>query len=139
VDIQELNRQVVEQFRANGGRMVEGPLAGAPLLLLSTTGAKSGEPRLNPLAYLRDGDRLVIIASYAGAPSSPPWYHNLRAHPEVGVEVGTEKFRARASVVPEPERTRLYARMADIMPVFADYAKRTSRVIPVIALTRIPG
>jgi len=135
MDLQAMNKAVVEEFRANGGK-VGGNFEGAPLLLLTTKGARSGTPRLNPLAYVRDGERYVIIASFAGAPHNPPWFHNLVKHPDVEIEVGTERFRARAEVLGEPERTRLYAKMASVMPVFNEYAAKTSRTIPVVALTR---
>jgi deazaflavin-dependent oxidoreductase (nitroreductase family) len=134
-DVKSFNEQVIEEFRANGG-VVGGPMEGMPLLLLHTVGAKSGQPRVNPLAYLEDGDRLVIIASFAGAPKHPPWYHNLVANPEVTVEVGTEKYEALATVVGEPERTELYGKVAAAMPVFDEYQSRTERVIPVVVLTR---
>ena len=134
MDMQEFNRSVIEEFRANGGK-VGGAFAGAQLLLLHTVGAKSGQPRVNPLAYLDDDGRYIIIASYAGAPHNPPWYHNLRAHPDVRVEVGERSIQARAEVVEEPERTRLYARMAQAMPAFDEYRSKTDRAIPVIALT----
>lgn len=135
MDIREMNENVIDEFRKNGGK-VGGAMAGAPLLLLTTVGAKSGQARVNPLAYLVDGDRYVIIASYAGSPTNPPWYHNLLAHPRVTVEVGKEKFQADAAVVPEPERTRLYRKMASMMPTFDDYQKKTTRTIPVIALEK---
>lgn len=111
-------------------------MEGMPLLLLHTVGAKSGQARVNPLAYLSDGDRFVVIASFAGAPNHPPWYHNLVANPEVVVEVGTEKLEAVATVAEEPERTELYAKMAAAMPVFDEYQARTDRVIPVVVLNR---
>lgn len=135
MDLQAFNRSIIEEFRANAGK-VGGQFAGAPLLLLTTTGAKSGAKRVNPLAYLADGDRYVIIASYAGADSNPPWYHNLVAHPDVTVEVGAETFAARAEVVREPERTRLYGKMEAVMPAFTEYRQKTKRTIPVIALRR---
>lgn len=135
MDLQAMNKAVVEEFRANGGK-VGGNFEGAPLLLLTTKGARSGTPRLNPLAYVRDGEHYVIIASFAGAPHNPPWFHNLVKHPDVEVEVGAERFRARAEVLGEPDRTRLYAKMASVMPVFNDYAAKTTRTIPVIALAR---
>ena len=131
----EFNQSIIDEFRSNDG-VVGGPFEGASLLLLGTIGAKSGLPRTNPLAYLREGDRLIVIASYAGAPVNPPWYYNLLANPEVSVEVGTEKFTAIASVVDEPDRSALYARMAQKMPAFQEYEAKTSRVIPVVALTR---
>ena len=136
MDTQAFNKAIIDEFRANNG-VVGGQFAGAPLLLLSTTGAKSGLARVNPLVYLADDDRQVIIASFAGAPTSPPWYHNLLANPEVGVEMGSENFKASAGVLDEPERTELYAKMVEIMPVFSEYQSKTTRVIPVIALTRL--
>jgi deazaflavin-dependent oxidoreductase (nitroreductase family) len=135
MDLAAFNRSIIEEFRANAGK-VGGQFAGAPLLLLTTTGAKSGATRVNPLAYLADGDRYVIIASYAGADSNPPWYHNLVAHPVVTVEVGTETFEAHAEVLREPERTRLYGKMEAVMPAFTEYRQKTKRTIPVIALRR---
>ncbi|WP_158887060.1 nitroreductase family deazaflavin-dependent oxidoreductase [Amycolatopsis anabasis] len=127
------NQQIIEEFRANGGK-VGGPFEGATLLLLTTTGAKSGERRVSPVAYLRDGDRLVIIASYAGSPKNPAWYHNLKANPEVTVEIGTETHQAVATEVTGAERDRLYAAMVEVMPGFAEYQEKTTRVIPVITL-----
>ncbi len=134
--MQEFNKSIIDEFRKNDG-VVGGQFAGARLLLLSTTGAKTGLARVNPLAYLADGDRHVIIASYAGAPNNPPWYYNLLANPEVSVEVGSERFTARADVLDEPERTELFSRMVEMMPVFSEYQSKTARVIPVVALTRL--
>ena len=131
-DFEAWNRQVIEEFHANGGK-VNG---GNSLLLLRTTGARSGKQRVNPLAYTTDGDRLVIIASKGGTPTNPDWYHNIVAHPDVTVEVGTETFEARATVVEGPERDELYAKQAAIMPNFAEYQAKTTRKIPVIVLTR---
>jgi len=136
VDIQDFNRTIIEEFRANGGK-VGGQFEGAPLLLLTTTGARSGLSRTNPLAYLEDEGRYIIIASYAGAPTSPPWYHNLVANPDVEVEVGDERFSARAEVVDEPGRSELYQQMEGVMSAFTEYRNKTTRTIPVIALTRI--
>jgi deazaflavin-dependent oxidoreductase (nitroreductase family) len=130
------NTAIIQEFRANAGK-VGGQFAGRTLLILHTIGAKSGQERINPVAYVTDGDRLVIIASKGGAPSNPDWYHNIVANPQVTVEVGTEQFAARASISTEPERTRLYNKMAEMMPGFAEYQKKTTRVIPVIILT--PG
>jgi deazaflavin-dependent oxidoreductase (nitroreductase family) len=135
MDIQEFNNAIIEEFRANGGK-VGGQFEGAPLLLLTTTGAKTGLSRTNPLVYLAVGDRQVIVASYAGAPTNPPWYHNLIANPDVGVEVGAERFDARAEVVDEPERSELYEKMVAVMPIFSEYQSKTTRTIPVIALRR---
>ncbi len=136
MDIKEMNRQIIEEFRANGGK-VGGMFAGAPMLLLTTKGAKSGETRVNPLVYLEDAGRTVIIASYAGAPTNPPWYHNLIANPAVTVEVGTQTLKVRGEVVPEPERSRLYKKMESMMPAFTEYRQKTKRTIPVIALRRV--
>ena len=132
----ERNMGIINEFRANAGK-VGGHFEGRSLLLLHTIGAKSGEERINPVACVRDGDCLVIIASKGGAPTNPDWYYNLLAHPLVTVETGTEKFRARATVATEPERSRLYNQMAAMMPGFAEYQQKTTRVIPVILLTRV--
>jgi deazaflavin-dependent oxidoreductase (nitroreductase family) len=129
------NMAIINEFRANGGK-VGGPFAGKTLLILHTTGAKSGQEHINPVAYITDGDRFVIIASKGGAPSNPDWYYNIKANPQITVEVGTEQFSARASIASEPERTRLYNKMIEMMPGFAEYQKKTTRVIPVILLIR---
>lgn len=129
------NSKIIEEFRANGGK-VGGPFEGGTLLLLTTTGAKSGKQRVNPLAYLPDGERYVIFASKAGAPTNPDWYYNLVAHPQVTLEVGTEQFEATATEVTGGERDQLYARIVERMPGFGDYEKKTTRKIPVIALER---
>lgn len=129
------NEQIIDEFRANGGK-VGGPFEGAPMVLLTTTGAKSGRARTTPLVYTSDGDRLVIIASAAGADKHPAWFHNLVARPGVTLEVGTERYPARARVVEEPERSRLYAQMAALMPGFNAYQEKTSRTIPVVILER---
>lgn len=129
------NKKIIEEFRANEGK-VGAPFENTPLLLVHTTGAKSGEHRINPLAYITDDERYVIIASKGGAPSNPDWYYNVVANPEVSVEVGAEKFDAVASVAEEPERTELYAKMAAKNPGFNEYKTKTTRTIPVITLTR---
>ncbi len=134
--IRDRNQGIIDEFRANGGK-VGGRFAGRTLLLLHTVGAKSGQERINPVAYVKDGNRFVIIASKGGAPSNPDWYYNLLAHPLVTAEVGTEQFKARAAVTSEPERTRLYDKMVEMMPGFAEYRKKTTRVIPVITLTPV--
>lgn len=131
------NKAIIDEFRANGGK-VGGHFAGASLLLLHTIGAKSGLERINPLAYTMDGDQYVVIASKAGAPSNPDWYYNVAAHPLVTVEVGTEQFRAQAVIAQEPERTRLFDQMAAARPGFLEYQQKTTRILPVIVLTRIP-
>jgi deazaflavin-dependent oxidoreductase (nitroreductase family) len=131
----ERNKKIIDEFRANDGK-VGGPFEGKTLLLLHTKGAKSQQERVNPVACIKDGDRLAVIASKGGAPTNPDWYYNVVANPQVSVEVGTEKFDARASVAEEPERTRLYNKMVEMMPGFDDYRRKTTRVIPVIVLTR---
>ena len=130
------NKVIIEEFRANDGK-VGGHFKNTPLLLLHTTGAKSGQPRLNPTAYISDGDRLVIVASKGGAPTNPDWYYNLVANPQVSVEVGSEHFKALAMVTEEPERSELFEKMAAKNPGFAEYPRKTSRVIPVVTLTRM--
>ena len=127
----ERNDKVIEQFRAQAGNVGAGK---TPHLLLTTTGAKSGLPRVNPLHYSTDGDRFVVVASKGGFATHPDWYFNLVAHPEVTVEVGAERFRARASVAEGAERERLYSEHAALLPHFADFPKRTKRQIPVILL-----
>ncbi|MBK4346039.1 nitroreductase/quinone reductase family protein [Lacisediminihabitans changchengi] len=133
------NDSVITEFRANNG-VVGGPFAGAHLLLLTTTGAKTGEPRVSPvMPSVRDG-RLYIVASKAGADTSPAWFHNLVAHPEVFVELatddGVETYDARAVVLDRSERDRIYASIAATNPAFAGYQEKTDRVIPVVELVR---
>ncbi len=132
-DLHERNARIIEEFRANDGK-VGGPFEGATMLLLHTKGAKSGLPRVNPLVYLPDGERYVIIASKGGAPEDPQWYRNLLADPNVEIEVDTRRFPVRATVITGPERDVLYARQVERRPAFAEYEKRTTRTIPVIAL-----
>jgi deazaflavin-dependent oxidoreductase (nitroreductase family) len=134
-DYNAFNRQLIEEFRANGGK-VGGMFAGAPLLLLTTTGARSGQPRIAPLAYTSDNGHLVVIASKGGAPTHPDWFHNLRANPEVTVEVGKETFPARATIPEGAERQRLFEQMAAQMPNFAEYQRNTTRKLPVVVLER---
>jgi len=129
------NTQIIAEFRANGGK-VGGQFDGAPVLLLTTTGAKSGKQRLTPMMYLADGERLMVFASKAGAPTNPDWYHNLIANPTVFLEVGTESFPATATPLQGAERDEMYARQAALYPGFAEYERQTTRVIPVVALTR---
>jgi len=130
------NKQIIEEFRANDGK-VGGNFANTTLLLLHTTGAKSGKEHVNPLVTFKDDGRLVIVASKGGAPSHPDWYYNILANPVVGVEYGTEEFQARASVTEEPERTELYERMEDELASFSEYKKKAGRVIPVLTLSRL--
>lgn len=129
------NEQLVEEFRATGGK-VTGTFEGAPLIVLTTTGARSGATRVNPLVYTRDGEDYVIIASKGGAPESPAWYHNLLANPHATAEVGTEKFAVTARVAEGEERDRLYEAQAALMPNFAEYQRKTTRRIPVVVLHR---
>ena len=131
------NQAIIDEFRANNGK-VGGYFEGANMLLLHSTGAKTGQARTNPVIYVTDGDRLVIIASKGGAPSNPDWYYNLLANPLVTVELGNEQFQARATpVTDEPERSRLYARMVEHRPDFAEYERKTSRKIPAVILERV--
>jgi deazaflavin-dependent oxidoreductase (nitroreductase family) len=132
----ERNKKIIDEFRANGGR-VGGRFEGRTLLLLHNKGAKSGQERINPVAYVKDGERWVVIASKGGSPTHPDWYFNVVAYPLVTIEVGTETFQARAAVSKEPERTRLYDKMVAMMPAFDDYRHKTTREIPVIVLTPV--
>ena len=132
----ERNRSIIDEFRSNGGR-VGGSFEGRPVLLLGTTGAKTGLRRVNPVMYLADGDRWLVFASRGGNPKNPDWYHNLVANPSVTIEVGTETLEGRAKVITGEERDRLYAKQAETYPQFAEYEQRTSRIIPVIALSRV--
>lgn len=134
--LNERNAAIIDEFRANAGH-VGGPYADRSLLLLHTIGAKTGQKRVNPVVYITDGDRFVILASKAGAPTNPDWYHNLLAHPLVTVEVGAEQFQVKATVSIEPERGRLFNKMVEASPGFADYQRKTTRLIPVIVLTRV--
>jgi deazaflavin-dependent oxidoreductase (nitroreductase family) len=134
--IDQLNQSVIKEFRANQGE-VGGPMEGMPILLLTMTGAKTGRTLVRPLCYSRDGDRIVIIASYGGALRNPPWYHNLVANPVVTVEVGTEKFKARVTQVSGTERERLFDAQSKLMPFFTDYQNKTKRQIPVLTMTKI--
>lgn len=132
-DASEFNRKVIEEFRANDGK-VGGPFEGAPVLLLTSTGAKSGERRTTPVVYQPDGDRMVIFASKAGAPENPAWFHNLRANPSATVEVGSDTVEVQAVVTEGDERERLFSKQKQLMPQFADYEQKTARQIPVVAL-----
>jgi deazaflavin-dependent oxidoreductase (nitroreductase family) len=129
------NAGIIEEFRANKGK-VGGMFEGTPILLLHHTGARSGQVRVNPLAYQADGDHWIVFASKGGAPSNPDWYHNLKANPQARVEVGTDTFDVRARVAEDDERERLWSRQKQLMPGFADYEQKTTRKIPVIVLER---
>jgi deazaflavin-dependent oxidoreductase (nitroreductase family) len=131
----DFNRAIIEEFRANGGR-VGGAFEGSPILLLTSVGARSGLPRTTPVVYLEDADRMVIFASKGGAPTNPGWYHNLLANPSATVEVGSDTLEVKARVTSGEERARLFERQAERFPQFAEYARKTTRQIPVIALER---
>lgn len=133
--INEFNRSVIEEFRANDGR-VGGPFDGAPLLILHTTGAKSGKERLAPIVYQPVGDTWVVFGSKAGAPTHPDWFHNLRANPEASIEVGADTVEVTARVATGNERDQIWAKQKELMPGFADYERATAREIPVIVLER---
>lgn len=130
----DFNARIIDEFRANAGK-VGGPFEDGDLLLLHTTGARSGEERVNPLAYARQRDTYLVVGSAAGADRDPAWVHNVVAHPQVEAEVGTNTLALTASVVRGPERRRLYDKMIDLMPGFAVYETQTTREIPVIVLT----
>ena len=132
----EFNQRVINEFRGNQGK-VGGQMAGLPLLLLTTTGAKTGRALTKPLAYTKDGDRIFVIASFAGSPTNPAWFNNLVANPTVTVEVGSERFQARALVTTGEERQRLFNTQADKISIFHDYQKKTTRQIPVVVFERI--
>lgn len=131
----DYNVQIIAEFRKNHGK-VGGPFEGAPLLLLHTIGRHSGKPRINPMMYLKDGERYLVIASKGGAPTNPDWYLNLKAHPDVKIEVGDDTINVQAKEVTGHEHDSLYKRQAALYPAFADYQRRTKRIIPVIALTK---
>ena len=134
--LNDYNAKLIDEFRANDGK-IHGDFANAPIVLITHTGAKSGKPRTNPIAYTRDGDNVVIIASKGGAPTNPAWYHNIVANPEVTVELPGETYQARARVAAGDERDRLFAAQAAIMPNFQAYQDKTTRQLPVIVLERI--
>ena len=130
--INAFNKSIADEFRANGGK-VGGQFADADLLLLTTTGAKSGQQRVSPLAYFRVDGRLIIIGSFAGSPVNPAWVHNLRANPQAHVEVGTDAFDVTARELPAAEREELFPKVTAVAPGFAEYQSKTSRVIPLFS------
>jgi deazaflavin-dependent oxidoreductase (nitroreductase family) len=135
-EVSDWNDKIIDEFHAKGGRNV-GPF-GDRLLLLTTRGAKSGRRHTTPLAFTRDGDHYVVIASKGGAPHHPAWYHNLVKNPEAEVEVGSESFAVHATPLPSgPERDRLYEQHAQVMPGFRTYQEKTARIIPAVLLDRI--
>ena len=133
--LSEFNRNIVAEFRANNGK-VGGPFEGGTLLLLHTVGAKSRQPRLSPLAYLEIDGKVLIVGSYAGAPSNPAWVHNLRANPKAHIEVGADAYDVTARELPAPERDAAYPKIIEKAPVFAEYQAKTSRAIPLFELVR---
>jgi deazaflavin-dependent oxidoreductase (nitroreductase family) len=132
----DFNAAIIDEFRANGGK-VGGQFEGAPMVLLHTTGARSGTERVNPLVYQADGDRIAIFGSKGGAPTHPAWFHNLVANPDVTVELGPDTVPMRARVAEGEERERIWTRQKQVMPGFADYEANTTRVIPVVILERV--
>lgn len=132
-DPNDWNAGIIAEFRKNHGK-AGGYFKDAPLLLLHHTGARSGKPRINPMMYLKDGDRYLVFASKGGADTNPDWYYNMKAHPDVQIEVGDETIDARAEEITGPERDALYKRQASIYPTFAQYQQKTKRTIPIIAL-----
>ena len=133
----DFTQKLIDELRSHGGQVTTGPMAGRPLMILTTRGARSGEERTAVVTYTRDGDRYVIAASKSGAPTNPDWFHNLQANPEVSVEAGGEAFTARATVTTGEERDRLWEQHAHERPEFREYPKITDRVIPMILLDRI--
>ena len=129
------NDRIIAEFRANAGK-VGAPFEGAPMVLLTSKGAKSGRPHTTPLVYLEDAGRIYVFGSMGGAPKHPAWYHNLVANPDATVEVGTESYAVKAVVTSGEERDRLFGKQASLLPQFGEYQKRTTRTIPVVALER---
>jgi deazaflavin-dependent oxidoreductase (nitroreductase family) len=134
-DLKAFNAGIVDEFRANGGK-VGGQFEGGDLLLLHTIGAKSGQQRLSPLAYMTIDDKMIIVGSYAGADVDPAWVHNLRANPRAHIEVGSTDYDVVARELPPAERDALYPKIVERTPVFAEYQAKTSRVIPLFELQR---
>ncbi|HKN95889.1 MAG TPA: nitroreductase family deazaflavin-dependent oxidoreductase [Pseudonocardiaceae bacterium] len=132
----EFNQGIIAEFRANEGR-VGGMFEGMPIALVHHVGARSGIERVAPLAYLADGDRLFVFASKGGADENPAWYHNLVANPKTTVEIGTETFDVVAKVLTGAERDAIYAKQAAAYPGFAEYQRKTKRIIPVVELERV--
>jgi deazaflavin-dependent oxidoreductase (nitroreductase family) len=129
------NEQIIAEFRANEGK-VGGPFEGAPMVVLTSKGEKTGKPHTNPLMYLPDGDRVVVFASYGGAPENPQWFNNLVANPDATAEVGTETFPVKATVAEGEERDRLYEEQKKRYPQFGEYETKTTRKIPVVILEK---
>jgi deazaflavin-dependent oxidoreductase (nitroreductase family) len=134
----DFNASIIDEFRANEGK-VGGPFEGSPMLLLHTTGRRSGTERVTPLVFWPEGDRMVIFASKGGAPTHPDWYRNLMAQGDTTVEVGTETFPVRVRETEGDERQDLFDRITAVIPGFADYQAKTTRVIPILMLERRDG
>jgi len=135
--VNDRNQKIIEEFRANGGK-VGGPFEGSPMILVHHVGARSGAERVTPLVtFPQDDGRYVIIASKAGAPTNPDWYHNLKAHPEVDVEVGSETFPVEVVELEGAERDSVWSAVKAASPGFAEYERKTTRTIPVLQLTRV--
>ena len=130
------NAKIIDEFRANGGK-VGGGFDGAPMLLLHTQGAKTGQERVNPVVYQPVGDAFAVFASKGGAPTNPDWYYNLRAHPEVKIEVGGDSIDVKARVLEDDEREPIWEKQKQLMPGFAEYEAKTTRQIPVLVLERV--
>jgi deazaflavin-dependent oxidoreductase (nitroreductase family) len=135
-DPAEFTRALIADMRAHGGRAASGPMAGKPLMVLTTTGARTGEPRTSIVTYHKDGDRFAIAASMGGAPKHPAWYHNLVANPEATIEVDNETFKVRATDTSGAERDRLWDEHVVLLPEFGEYPKKTDRTIPMLLLNR---
>lgn len=133
--VNDWNRKIIAEFRENGGK-VGGPFAGASMILVHHVGARSGTERVSPMVWFPDGDRMLVVASAAGSPKNPDSYHNLKANPRVDVEVGTETFPVVAEELDADERAEKWRRITEVAPGFAEYQTKTTRVIPVLALTR---
>ena len=137
-NVNDWNARTIAEFRSNHGK-VGGPFEGAPLLLLHHIGARTGKPRINPVMYLKDRERYIIFASKGGADTNPDYYYNLKAHPDIQIEVGDKTIDVRAEEVTGLERDRLFERQASLYPTFGEYQRGTERIIPVIALTPTPN
>jgi deazaflavin-dependent oxidoreductase (nitroreductase family) len=134
-NVHDFNTKNIAEFRENHGKL-GGMFEGAPMLILHTTGAKSGSERLNPLMYQQVGDDVAVFASFAGAPTNPAWYHNLLVHPEASIELGDDVISVRARTAEGDERERIWSRQKEVAPQFAEYETKTTRVIPVVILER---
>ncbi|MES1247061.1 MAG: nitroreductase/quinone reductase family protein [Actinomycetota bacterium] len=127
------NAAVIEEFRANNGQIVDGQMKGWPIVLVHHTGAKTGTERVNPLVYQQlDGDTVAVFASKAGATTNPDWFHNLVAHPDTSIEIGTETRPVHARIADGEERERIWSKQKELFPQFAEYEETANREIPVV-------